>query len=421
MAPKTTARIARSTKSWVRHAPSSRAGRARSAPTAATAKPTIARYAPMPIPTKSPAPIAFAIVAFTWLSVRIAAGANSMFGLPPRSPLATKRIANASPTTPAAVAHSRKRASRGSSGRAAERTRKTSATTAASATAQSPMSNPLMPPAFTAASAGVSEDASSAAEKLRCVYVTQGRKNATSASAAARRPTTRARESFMSGPPGRCRAVRGEGRMRNDVGGVGAGRVEGGADRAEDVGEISVEGGHEMPAAREHARVLRAVDLPVDDVHVAVVAERVERPLGADLDAGLAIGRRGAWRGVDLAGGLAVCLAGAAVREEHGHHDVLAGLRGTAEHAFELSEDAVAVAADEGRDVVRLDLEAGLFQSRDRAQDDRHVALGQGAEGEPRAKEGGCLGDRHCSPSAGMNRSGGLQRWRRCRLSALTR
>src|SRR3989442_12811091 len=195
----------------------------------------------MPMPTKSPAAIAFAIVAFTWLSGRMAAGAKSIPGAPRSTPPATKSSANARPTPAGAVAQSRKRTSRGSAGRAADARRNTIASTAASATAQSPTSKPLMPPALTAASAGGSEVARSKAEKVRWVYVTHGRKNATSASAAPARPTRRASEKLRSTPPGRPGAVRGDGDVRGDVRDVGAGRVERRADRAADVAEITME------------------------------------------------------------------------------------------------------------------------------------------------------------------------------------
>src|SRR3989442_12363007 len=188
----------------------------------------------MPMPTKSPAAIAFAIVGFTWLSGRMAAGAKSIPGVPQSNPLATKSSANARPTTAAAVAQSRKRTSRGSAGRAADARRNTIASTAASATAQSPTSKPLMPPALTAASAGGSEVARSKAEKVRWVYVTHGRKNATSASDAPASPTRRAGEKLISGPPARRGAVRGDGDGRGDVRGVGASCVEGRANRAPD-------------------------------------------------------------------------------------------------------------------------------------------------------------------------------------------
>src|SRR5947209_1327025 len=353
----------------------------------------------MPMPTKSPAAIAFAIVAFTWLSGRMAAGAKSIPGVPPSNPLATKSSANARPTTAAEVAQSRKRPSRGSAGRAADARRNTIASTAASATAQSPTSKPLMPPALTAASAGGSEVARSKAEKVRWVYVTHGRKNATSASDAPASPTRRAREKLMSGPPAWCGAVRGDGDVRGDVRDVGAGRVEGRANRAQDVAEITVQRRDEVRAAREDACLPRAADLAVDDVHVLGTPERVERPLCAHLDAGLAIPARGARRGPHVTRRLAVRLAGAAVREQERHDDVLAAPGGAPEDALDLAEDAVAIAAEECRDVVGLDLEAGVFESLDRVEDDRHVPVGHGIEREPRAEEGWSLwGDRHCFP-----------------------
>src|SRR3989442_5781725 len=137
----------------------------------------------------------------------------------------------------------------------------TAASPAASATAQRPRSRPLMPPAFTAASAGESEAARSAPLKLRCVYVTHGRKNAASATIAPTSATARAGDSvfLISGSP--ARAVRGERGVSDDVSRVGARRVERRADRAEHVGEVSTKGGDEVSAALESPRLLGAVDL----------------------------------------------------------------------------------------------------------------------------------------------------------------
>src|SRR5439155_963319 len=185
----------------------------------------------MPMPTKSPAAIAFAIVAFTWLSGRMAAGAKSIPGVPPSNPLATKSSANARPTTAAEVAQSRKRPSRGSARRTVQRR-------------------------------------------------------------------------------------------------------------------------DEVRAAREDACLPCAADLAVDDVHVLGTSERVERPLRAHLDAGLAVPARGARRGPHVTRRLAVRLAGAAVREQERHDDVFAAPGGAREDALDLAEDAVAIAAEECRDVV---------------------------------------------------------------------
>src|SRR5204863_9412011 len=119
--------------------------------------------------------------------------------------------------------------------------------------------------------------------------------------------------------------------MGHDVSGVGARGVEGGADRADDVGEVAAKSGYEVRALREDARLLRAADLAVDDVHVAVAPERIQRPLRAHGHAAL-LAFRGRGSGhPDLAGRLAVRLAGTALREEDGHDDVLARPRGGGE------------------------------------------------------------------------------------------
>src|SRR2546428_3158299 len=119
---------------------------------------------------------------------------------------------------------------------------KTAASAAASATAQRPRSSPLIPPPLTVASAGESVVASSAPLKLCRAYVTQGRKNAMSATTAPASATARAMEKLrISRPPGGT--VRGQGGVRDDMPGVRARCVEGHADRAQHVGQVAMQRG----------------------------------------------------------------------------------------------------------------------------------------------------------------------------------
>src|SRR5205823_3310193 len=99
-------------------------------------------------------------------------------------------------------------------------------------------------------------------------------------------------------------------------------RVECAADRIEDAIEVAIEVRDEVTSLLEHAVGLRVRDGLVDDVHVAGLAERIEGPLAAHRDAGAGMRTRvsgAATERVDLA----ELLAGAAVRDECGHDDVL--------------------------------------------------------------------------------------------------
>src|SRR3989454_6891820 len=214
----------------------------------------------------------------------------------------------------------------------------------------------------------------------------EGRKNAMSATSAPTSATARAMEKLrMSRPPGG--AVRGQRGVRDDVPGVRARRVEGRADRAQHVGQVAMERGDEVRALRKHAGRLRTVDLAIDDLHVTLAAQRVERPLRADVDAGLAWALLHRLGHANLSGRFAVRLAGAAMGEKNGHHDVLAGPRGSGEYVLDLAEDTVAVAPDECAHVVGLDLEPGVVETSDRLEDHRHVAVGHRMERDARAEE----------------------------------
>src|SRR2546428_3716227 len=175
--------------------------------------------------------------------------------------------------------------------------------------------------------------------------MTQGRKNAMSATSAPTSATARAMEKLrMSRPP--RGTVRGQGGVCDDVPGVRARRVEGRADRAQHVGQVAMQRGDEVRALRKHAGRLRTVDLAIDDLHVTLAAQRVERTLSDHVDAALAWALLNRLGLANLSGRFAVRLAGAAMGEKNGHHDVLAGPRGRREHALELAEDAAAVTGD---------------------------------------------------------------------------
>src|SRR5207247_2809041 len=125
-----------------------------------------------------------------------------------------------------------------------------------------------------------------------------------------------------------------------DVPGVRARCVEGRADRAQHVGQVAMQRGDEVRALRKHAGRLRTVDLAIDDLHVTLAAERVERPLRAHVDTARAWALLRRPGHAYLSGRFAVRLAGAAMGEKNGHDDGLAApLRG-GEYALELAEDA---------------------------------------------------------------------------------
>src|SRR5438128_6147564 len=207
-----------------------------------------------------------------------------------------------------------------------------------------------------------------------------------SATSAPTSATARAMEKLrMSRPP--RGTVRGQGGVCDDVPGVRARRVEGRADRAQHIGQVAMQRGDEVRALRKYAGRLGAVDLAIDDLHVTLAAERVERPLRAHVDTTLAWALLHRPGHAYLSGRFAVRLAGAAMGEKNGHHDVLAGPRGRCEYALELAEDAAAVTADERAHVVGLDLEPGVVETFDRLKDHRHVAVGHRIDRDARAEE----------------------------------
>src|SRR2546428_14033067 len=104
--------------------------------------------------------------------------------------------------------------------------------------------------------------------------MTQGRKNAMSATSAPTSATARAMEKLrMSRPPGG--AVRGQRGVHDDVPGVRAPRVEGRADRPPHVGQVAMERGDEGRALRKPPGRLRTVDLAKDELPVTPPAPRV--------------------------------------------------------------------------------------------------------------------------------------------------
>src|SRR5439155_26791606 len=112
-----------------------------------------------------------------------------------------------------------------------------------------------------------------------------------------------------------------------------------------------------MRALREDVRRLRAGDLAIDDVHVAIAAQGVERPLRAHGDTALGAFDGGRNGHANLAGRFAVRLAWTAAREEERHDHVLARARRGSEHSRELPEDAVAVSGDDRGHWVGFDSE----------------------------------------------------------------
>src|SRR5437867_11876213 len=154
--------------------------------------------------------------------------------------------------------------------------------------------------------------------------MTQGRKNAMSATSAPTSATARAMEKLrMSRPP--RGTVRGQGGVCDDVPGVRARCVEGRADRAQHVGQVAMQRGDEVRALRKHAGRLRTLDLAVDELHVTLAAERVERPLRAHVDTALAWARLPRPGHAYFSGRLPVPFAGAATGAEDRQYDVLRG------------------------------------------------------------------------------------------------